>query len=592
MITAKGWVGVTLLGVLKDPDMDDASGMRPKFRRLGDLCLRSPVVRDERGIALVMALAVMLVLTILLATVLFLTSSSARDAHRTNAGQKAYALAEAGVNNALQILSTAYADPSNVYPGDECLLHLQNSSYAGYTPTSADQTSCQVGGVLPAEFTNAYDGGSCTGTINSCVTWSGVLQPVTGVVWDYQWVVRATGSVRNPTGPSTSNVTRTVTTKVPVLQGDQKLGGNNILEWVYAKGDLVFSNSAGVAAPLYAGGNLELQGQADICGSAGKIAVEGNFILDSPNNIAGQIPNTGAMAGECPPIPPAASDPKIPEVHVVGRPLSQACQYKSGAFTNPPPCNSTDNVFATVSDGTIPPGLLALASTAPDPVAGLASARPGPNHPCNSNVPSGTAPPFSFAIGGNPGATPSAPLNLTPTTSYSCKVVIGSQPIGELSWDATTKVLTVQGTIYIDGSATVTANASYKGRAVMFLTGVFIMNANGQTLCGVLNGTDCDLVKWDPNVNVLVIDTLGDDGSGNGVSLKNKVQFQGGLVAKNEINLDTNAISQGPMDSTNGVVNAGQKNNISFPPIKILPGGSLGSDIPAKLLLPRDFTGG
>jgi hypothetical protein len=547
--------------------------------------------------ALVMALAVMLVLTILLTSVIFLSSSSARDAQRTNAGQKAYALAEAGINNALGVLSTSYADPTNVYPGNLCLLHMQNSAYAGYTPTAADQTSCQVAGVLPAEFTNAYDGGSCAAPITNCVTWSGVLQPVSGLAWDYQWVVRATGSVRNPTGPSTSNVTRTVTTKLPVLQGDQKLGGNNVLQFVYAKGNLSFSNSVGVGAPLYAGGNLELQGQADICGSAGMVAVEGNFILDSPNNVAGQIPNSGASAGECPAIAPAVSDPKIAEVHVKGSPVSQACQYKSGAVTNAPPCGAANNVFATLSDGTIPAGLIGIASTAPDPVAGLATARPGPNHLCNSNAPSGTPPPFSFALGGNPGATAATPLNLTPAASYSCKVVIGNQPIGELSWDASKKVLTVLGTIYIDGSATVTANATYKGRAVMFLTGIFMMNANGQTMCAVLTaGGDCDTSpgKWDPNVNVLVVDAQGTDGStpANGILMTLKSEFQGGLVAKNAISLGQNAIAQGPMDSITSFVSAGQSNNLSFPSIKILPGGSLGSQTPGKLLLPRDFTGG
>src|SRR5207249_4959353 len=108
-----------------------------------------------------------------------------------------------------------------------------------------------------------------------------------------------------------------------------------------------------------------------------------------------------------------------------------------------------------------------------------------------------------------------SPINLTPGTSYSCKFLIGSQPIGELSWDASKNLLTVLGTIYIDASATVTANALYVGRAILFLSGIFIMNANGENLCAVktLAGTDCDLTagKWDPNVNVLVIDAQGDD---------------------------------------------------------------------------------
>ena len=65
---------------------------------------------DESGIALVMALGIMLVLTIVLTTVITFTASGARDSKRVNAGQKANALAEAGVNNALAVLNANYPD--------------------------------------------------------------------------------------------------------------------------------------------------------------------------------------------------------------------------------------------------------------------------------------------------------------------------------------------------------------------------------------------------------------------------------------------------------------------------------------------------
>ena len=55
-----------------------------------------PHPREESGIALIMALGIMLVLTIALTTTIHFTSASARHANSSNAGQKAYALAEAG----------------------------------------------------------------------------------------------------------------------------------------------------------------------------------------------------------------------------------------------------------------------------------------------------------------------------------------------------------------------------------------------------------------------------------------------------------------------------------------------------------------
>src|SRR4051794_21015765 len=71
---------------------------------------------DERGIALIMVLGIMLVLTIALTTTIYLTSSSGRHASSSNAGQKAYALAEAGVNNAVAVLNSHYPSTTQ-YPG-------------------------------------------------------------------------------------------------------------------------------------------------------------------------------------------------------------------------------------------------------------------------------------------------------------------------------------------------------------------------------------------------------------------------------------------------------------------------------------------
>lgn len=138
-------------------------------------------LRDERGIALVMALR----------------GADGADSHAdvahllherertrrqcSNADQKAFALAEAGLNNALYVLHSNY--PGVVaYPGNPTL--------------------------LPAR-TTAYEGGSAA--------WSGTLTgPLTGA-WRYEWRITSTGTVQNPTGPGASPVTRTATGIVPVI---------------------------------------------------------------------------------------------------------------------------------------------------------------------------------------------------------------------------------------------------------------------------------------------------------------------------------------------------------------------------------------
>ena len=87
------------------------------------------LLREEEGVALVLAIISMLVLTVTLTTVLFMTAAGARDAHRSNAGQKASALAESGINNALAVLNANYPGVI-IYPGDSTLLPTRTTTYA------------------------------------------------------------------------------------------------------------------------------------------------------------------------------------------------------------------------------------------------------------------------------------------------------------------------------------------------------------------------------------------------------------------------------------------------------------------------------
>jgi Tfp pilus assembly protein PilX len=230
--------------------------MRPmniRGRRL-DACLR--LLRDEDGIALIMALGIMLVLTISLTAVVFLTASAARDAQRTNAGQKANALAEAGVNNAVAVLNANYPGTGS-YPGDSTLLPSRTTTYS-------------------------------TGT----ATWSGSLvQAPPTAAWSYEWDITSVGDVKNPTGPNTNDVKRTITAVVPVVipTSASQTSSSSAINFIYAKGDITFGQSVNVKAPIYAGGNLTLTNTATIAedvppslnnpGFQNKVAVAGNLTL-------------------------------------------------------------------------------------------------------------------------------------------------------------------------------------------------------------------------------------------------------------------------------------------------------------------------
>src|SRR5215210_6581795 len=61
-------------------------------------------LREEGGIALIMALGTLLVLTMGFATSIALTASDSSHAQSSNADQKAYALAEDGINEAVAVV--------------------------------------------------------------------------------------------------------------------------------------------------------------------------------------------------------------------------------------------------------------------------------------------------------------------------------------------------------------------------------------------------------------------------------------------------------------------------------------------------------
>jgi hypothetical protein len=219
----------------------------------------------------------------------------------------------------------------------------------------------------------------------------------------------------------------------------------------------------------------------------------------------------------------------------------------------------------------------------------------------------------------NNSATPagSAPINLTPSSSYSCK-----SRVGELSWDNVAKKLTVRGTVFIDGSATITSSPSAQatdvGQGSLVLTGTFMMK--NALLCVKIdattsgNGTHCDTSTgaWDPNVGALIVIADGDpdtDGNGTaddaiqgqsnnviagqGINIKSS-DFQGALIANKDIGVDTTSRMQGPMLSVYHTVNAGQSNVLTFPPILFAPSGEniLGPPPVPKLLPPQQFGGG
>jgi hypothetical protein len=561
-----------LLGVREQAATAEAHYMRfHHFRLRGVLGAR---LRDERGMALIMTLGVLMVLTVAMTSVISFSSANARSADRGGAAQQAFALAEAGLNNAVSVLHGNY--PGTVaYPGDPTL--------------------------LPAR-TTVYDYGA--------TTWSGTLAgPLTGP-WRFEWRITSTGTVRNPTGPLSAPVAHTATAIVPVVIPTTTLTtGSNVLNWIFSGTDTHFGNSVQIGSPVYATRDLWLSNQSKVQGAAHKLVVGRNLHLTGPQN------QVGLVSGLTP------ADTRIDEAHVVGQCASQAIPLLHSCLWD------ADLVFATVHDNTIPAALSAtpvLTCCAPyaGAIAPAGTQNPstmgfwyqyadlGPSSPCDPATKTGTPPTFE-SVGNNAidnSATPATAFNLTPSASYTCKSVPGSAAGGELSWNAGTNVLTVKGTIFLDGSATVVntgVTPTYDGQATLMLSGTFSMK--NSKICAVVAAGDCNVASggWNPNTKALVIVADGDGAAGGaqsqtgdvvageGIHLKGS-SFQGALMANKLVREETSCAVQGPMISVYSEVWAGQSCAMTFPAISFAPSGgaSVASGAPSgELLTPQNFGG-
>jgi hypothetical protein len=187
-------------------------------------------LRDESGIALVMAVGIMTVLMVMGATVVYYAGSNARSAELSADDAKAVNLAEAGMNYARAVL------------------------WAAPNPTSPTSIS---GGPLTLE------GGT--------VTYSGAYDAVTKV-----WTLSGTGTYTNPAG-GTAPTSRSVSSQVLVA-----VTTGLDAAWGYLFADTssctLLENNLTIDAPIYVRGDLCMKNSALVTGDLvqvrGKVQIE------------------------------------------------------------------------------------------------------------------------------------------------------------------------------------------------------------------------------------------------------------------------------------------------------------------------------
>ena len=548
---------------------------------------------DERGQSLVLALLVLFVLAISLGTVIFFTAGNQRNSNIQKASQEATSLAEAGVNNAVSIL----ANPANanfltlntVLPSTEAA-----AISAGDTRTGA--TAYQTG-------TTVTWWGNCD---NNCGN---------GSLW--LWTLHGKATVPNPTGAAP--IVKTMSAQVQVhapVPGTIQVGvwntiyspygptsgcdttvaqGVNMSVPLYVGGNLCLENNAVIKAPVYAGGFLYVKNKQAGIGSSSTPITSKAQAGANPVHIGGycQVQNTGPLVNPCqkePTSPPGNTNVWVSMTGAWDPHVLQANMPDFKDVTAPQICWTTGSCTG-------------------DPLGGWYSvASPGPLHPCDAATKSGTPPTFDTGDGIMNQSVPGT-FNLTPGTSYTCKTAQG-----ELSWNASTRVLTVYGTIFIDGNVTASTAGNtpitYGGGTwsscttsapcdgVIYVSGTVYITS--ERLCAQLNtsGSDCDWTNWNPNKKILIFlahsqGTQAGVSAGQGIVVgPTQTSFQGGLYADYQVNTGQGAATQGPLVSGTQTVVTGQQFQGSFPLINILPISIQGPPQAFWIDPPKNFTYG
>jgi Tfp pilus assembly protein PilX len=515
--------------------------------------------RREEGMALVLAVVTTTVITIMVVAMLSFTSASSRDASLKDAGQSAYALAEGGLSQALaQLASHYYRDdspnpPSPYRPDGKTPI---NSS-AAFDPSWFTGTTTSV--VSPT------DGSPCTAR-STCMSWTATYTSAPVGIQQGTITLTGTGTVPNPTGASP--VVRRLTTRLTVLKKPTLVKTPDYWKEIYTGApptpgvcNLLLGQGVTITAPLYVAGNLCLQQSAQIYGSNVTLKVFGWVWLQNTSTIGS---STGSPA------------------RIASALINGACSTDTGnrapdQMTPPAPHCTVNATGGKVWDNAAPlnsPGHSADSPTS-DPLPTVDWTKAQNDQNSSSPAPSCT----------NGRSLNEATFALTPATSYSCTTAVGS-----IVWNATSRVLTVDGNIWFPGNLwidTTNIPTTYQGLGSFFVWGT-ISTANNAFLCVKLAGSECDFANanntgssgyWDATHNLLLLQA-------HGAVTGTNFHFQGGIYSDASITLNGGgggtAGTQGPLISPN-TITVGQQLNGSFPDFPFITSGSLGTQTPLTL---------
>jgi Tfp pilus assembly protein PilX len=575
----------------------------------------------ERGMALVMAIGITTVLAIAGTTAMVYSTSSSTESSQTSSRSSAFDLAESGINNSMSILNlptnnaldpdtlpkcttngTKYSDPTAIRTSTSTWLHgTYGDGTVDYCGTLVRQSALWYLTSIGNMRNPNKASGTVTRALEATVTVTPTItQPLNNPVWNYLYAGRTGNTCDQTLNNNISGASRMYVAGNLCLSPNVQLNQSTVI----VGGDLDVSNNAAVGAntnmstrvETYVGGNCRYSvGTWDAC--------TGN---QDAKHIYSKLSDgtTIAVNHVAPVVAPPAADYATWYENAIPGP-SQSCTTSSGTVptfdSNYP---SRDNSVSTVFDltpassyfcrvGNGAHTTLTSAITASATTISVNSATGFPTSQFNIRIDNE----FMTVTGGFGTTTWTVVRGVTGSSAASHvasqTVEWDTPPSGEIGWNATTKTLTVSGTIYIDGSAKISNGAlnSYDGQATLYLSGTF--RATG-SLCASVSGTDCDFASWNPNFDMFMVVANGNGGQvnvGDSIQIDNNYSFQGGVYGTNAVEFGNNVKVDGPIVGSQILLSNNLTTN-AFPTISVVPVGMPSNkDVYAQPNPPQGFTG-
>jgi hypothetical protein len=236
-------------------------------------------------------------------------------------------------------------------------------------------------------------------------------------------------------------------------------------------------------------------------------------------------------------------------------------------------CNAATRYYVDSADTFIPteaPEMLA-----PDITNDYNNSDPGPKHACAA----GGLASSTFDNDGVQNGTNTS-FELLPGSSYTCVSQSGAGT-GQMSWNNVTKVLTINGNVFLDGNLTISQSGSYTGTGVIEAAGTITFNGNGTSFCGT---SPCNLAAngWQGssgNNSMLTLVSL--KSSTTSITFANNSEtYQGSLWAQpsSSMTFVKNGVTiEGPMSI--GKFDA-SFNNATFKPLPVIKNMPPGAPLP------------